>query len=148
MGIGNMSDDHKTGAQANWRGNTPRKGIFVGHGKGKIVTKYVAKSVRPNRRPRRANAATKRVRDVIAEVAGLAPYEKRLLEVLKTGGANAEKKTVQDGEASAGNAHTGTKKEGSDQEVCTGDGEEGLEVNESYCMTFNFYKFKPVFGQK
>merc|ERR1719221_1124165 len=87
-----MSDDHKTVAQCNFRAKTPRKDIFVGHGKGKIVTKFNAKKVRPSKRPRRQNENTKRVRAVIAEVAGLAPYEKRLLEVLKTGGANAEKK--------------------------------------------------------
>lgn len=32
------------------------------------------------------------VRDLIGEVVGLSPYEKRLLDMLKTGGASAEKR--------------------------------------------------------
>ena len=35
---------------------------------------------------------TKLVREIIGEVAGLAPYEKRLLDMLKTGGASSEKR--------------------------------------------------------
>jgi len=35
---------------------------------------------------------TKAVRSLIQEVVGLAPYEKRLLDMLKTGGASAEKR--------------------------------------------------------
>ena len=32
------------------------------------------------------------VRDLIGEVVGMAPYEKRLLDMLKTGGASSEKR--------------------------------------------------------
>ena len=32
------------------------------------------------------------VRELIGEVVGLSPYEKRLLDMLKTGGASAEKR--------------------------------------------------------
>ena len=32
------------------------------------------------------------VRDLIGEVVGLSPYEKRLLDMLKTGGASSEKR--------------------------------------------------------
>ena len=32
------------------------------------------------------------VRDIIGEVVGMAPYEKRLLDMLKTGGASSEKR--------------------------------------------------------
>jgi len=34
----------------------------------------------------------KLVRDVIRDVVGLMPYEKRILDVIKTGGSGAEKK--------------------------------------------------------
>jgi large subunit ribosomal protein L36e len=32
------------------------------------------------------------VRELIGEVVGMAPYEKRLLDMLKTGGASSEKR--------------------------------------------------------
>lgn len=32
------------------------------------------------------------MREVVAEVAGLSPYEKRLLDMIKTGGASSEKR--------------------------------------------------------
>jgi large subunit ribosomal protein L36e len=35
---------------------------------------------------------TKLVRELISEVVGLSPYEKRLLDMLKTGGASSEKR--------------------------------------------------------
>ena len=89
-----MSDDHKTKAQQFYRGKAARNGIFVGTGRGHIVTKFEAKRARPGLlcRKKKINAKTKLMREVIGEVAGLSPYEKRLLEVLKTGGTNAEKK--------------------------------------------------------
>ena len=40
----------------------------------------------------RLSARTKAVRDLVSEVVGFAPYEKRLLDMLKTGGVGAEKK--------------------------------------------------------
>lgn len=40
----------------------------------------------------RISKRTKLVRDLVQEVVGLAPYEKRLLDMLKTGGASSEKK--------------------------------------------------------
>ncbi len=35
---------------------------------------------------------TKFVRELVSEVVGLSPYEKRLLDMLKTGGASSEKR--------------------------------------------------------
>lgn len=40
----------------------------------------------------RISKRTKAVRSLIQEVVGLSPYEKRLLDMLKTGGASAEKR--------------------------------------------------------
>ena len=40
----------------------------------------------------RVSKKTKLVRELISEVVGLSPYEKRLIDMLKTGGASAEKR--------------------------------------------------------
>ena len=40
----------------------------------------------------RLSKRTAVVRDLVSEVVGYAPYEKRLLDMLKTGGASAEKR--------------------------------------------------------
>lgn len=40
----------------------------------------------------RISKRTKMVRELITEVVGLSPYEKRLIDILKTGGASSEKK--------------------------------------------------------
>ena len=40
----------------------------------------------------RLSKRTRMVRDLVGEVVGMAPYEKRLLDMLKTGGASSEKR--------------------------------------------------------
>lgn len=66
-------------------------GIAVGLNKGFPVTKR-AQAARPSHAKARLSRRTKHVRELIHEVVGLAPYEKRLLDMLKTGGASAEKR--------------------------------------------------------
>jgi len=58
--------------------------IAVGLNKGHKVTKYQPKRQRPSR-VSRTNRHAKFVRDVIREVSGLQPYEKRAVELLKIG---------------------------------------------------------------
>uniref|UniRef100_A0A7S3NL61 60S ribosomal protein L36 n=1 Tax=Aureoumbra lagunensis TaxID=44058 RepID=A0A7S3NL61_9STRA len=50
------------------------------------------KILRPKHRKGSKSKRTSVVRDVIQEVAGLSPYEKRLLDMIKTGGASSEKR--------------------------------------------------------
>merc|ERR1712087_808318 len=50
------------------------------------------KAQKPSRRKGRLGKRVAIVREVIREVAGLAPYEKRLLDILKTGANNPDKK--------------------------------------------------------
>lgn len=57
--------------------------LRVGLKKGYTVTEHAATKVRPARRKGALSQRAKNVRDVIREVAGLAPYEKRILDVLK-----------------------------------------------------------------
>ena len=55
-------------------------------------TEKIAKAVRPKHRKGRMSERTKMVREVVREVAGLVPYEKRILDMIKTGGASSEKR--------------------------------------------------------
>merc|ERR1719164_252653 len=67
-------------------------GIAVGINKGHVVEKINDKTVKPARRKGKLGKRVSVVREVIREVVGLAPYEKRLLEILKTGANNPDKK--------------------------------------------------------
>nr|CCQ18647.1 60S ribosomal protein L36 [Sycon ciliatum] len=58
--------------------------MAVGLNKGHKVTKNAAKS-RPVRRKGTLNKRVKFVRDIVREVVGFAPYEKRAMELLKVG---------------------------------------------------------------
>ena len=60
--------------------------------KGHIVDKIGNKAQKPSRRKGTLGKRVAVVREVIREVVGLAPYEKRLLDILKTGANNPDKK--------------------------------------------------------
>lgn len=49
-------------------------------------------AIRPSQKKGTISKRTKMVRDLVGEVVGLAPYEKRLMDMLKTGGTSAEKR--------------------------------------------------------
>ncbi|KAG7395120.1 60S ribosomal protein L36 [Phytophthora boehmeriae] len=66
-------------------------GIAVGLNKGFPVNKKQV-APRPASRKGRAGKKTKLVREVIREVVGLMPYEKRILDMIKSGGSSAEKR--------------------------------------------------------
>eukprot|EP01024_Parvocaulis_polyphysoides_P017571 TRINITY_DN17765_c1_g1_i1.p2 TRINITY_DN17765_c1_g1~~TRINITY_DN17765_c1_g1_i1.p2 ORF type:complete len:102 (-),score=16.42 TRINITY_DN17765_c1_g1_i1:221-526(-) len=63
---------------------TTQSGIAVGEKKGYPVTKRTPR-VRNNRKKGVLGKKTKFVRSLIREVAGLAPYEKRIIELIKVG---------------------------------------------------------------
>merc|ERR1711874_274494 len=72
------------------------KNLPLGIHKGYVVTKIkkAAKETRPSYRKGKLGKRTAFVRDVIREVAGVAPYEKRVIELLKTGTAKDQKKAL------------------------------------------------------
>jgi len=57
-----------------------------------FATQKIAQAARPKHRKGRCSDRTKIVREVVREVAGLVPYEKRILDMIKTGGASSEKR--------------------------------------------------------
>jgi len=59
--------------------------------KGFIVTKRAKKAL-PSRKKAQLGERVKLIRSVIREVAGYAPYEKRMMEILKGGGNNPSKR--------------------------------------------------------
>ncbi|XP_026666176.1 60S ribosomal protein L36-3-like isoform X1 [Phoenix dactylifera] len=62
----------------------PNTGLFVGLNKGHIVTKRELPP-RPSSRKGKTSKRVHFVRNLIREVAGFAPYEKRITELLKVG---------------------------------------------------------------
>ncbi|KAL0926972.1 hypothetical protein M5K25_003232 [Dendrobium thyrsiflorum] len=62
----------------------PKTGLFVGLNKGHIVTKRELPA-RPSSRKGKTSKRVHFVRNLIREVAGFAPYEKRITELLKVG---------------------------------------------------------------
>ncbi|KAG8180013.1 hypothetical protein JTE90_020968 [Oedothorax gibbosus] len=59
-----------------------QRDLCVGLNKGHKVTKNVSKP-RPSRRKGKLTKHTKFVRDIVREVCGFAPYEKRAIELLR-----------------------------------------------------------------
>ncbi|KAI3769980.1 hypothetical protein L6452_01098 [Arctium lappa] len=62
----------------------PNSGLFVGLNKGHVVTKKEL-APRPSDRKGKTSKRSHFVRNLIREVAGFAPYEKRITELLKVG---------------------------------------------------------------
>lgn len=84
-----------------------KSGIFVGLNKGFIVTKpkINSKKGKAVTRKGRLGKRVQLVREVIREVAGLAPYEKKMMELIRTGVASKEKKAVKVARARLGTHH-------------------------------------------
>ncbi len=73
-----------------------RTGLFIGLNKGFIVTKPKVdhQKLRQTRKMGKLGKRVALVREVIREVAGLAPYERKIMELIRTGVASKEKKAV------------------------------------------------------
>ena len=68
----------------------PWESIAAGMEKGHKTQKI--EKVAPHRSMRQGSKRVKNVRELIGEVAGLLPYEKHMMDILRAGGNNTEKK--------------------------------------------------------
>ena len=75
-----------------------RTGLFVGLNKGFIVTKPkngdAAFRKNKSHRKGRLNNRVKNVREVVSEICGLSPFERKMCELIKTGIVSKEKRAV------------------------------------------------------
>jgi large subunit ribosomal protein L36e len=91
------------------------KNIAIGPNKGHVTTpvkrtEKQAKQVRQSRRKAVLGKRIKVVRQVISEVCGQSSYEKRILELLKTGGMKESKKALKIAKKSLGTHKRGKAK--------------------------------------
>ncbi|KAL2260664.1 hypothetical protein VTK26DRAFT_5267 [Humicola hyalothermophila] len=63
---------------------TPKTGLARGINKGHNTTARVSKP-RPSKRKGQSSKRTQFVRSIVKEVVGLAPYERRVIELLRNG---------------------------------------------------------------
>jgi len=73
--------------------STSDTGIAVGLKRGFIVTKR-EKRLRPSQRKGKLGNRVTLIREVIRDIAGYAPYERRIMELLKGGGNNPQKRAA------------------------------------------------------
>jgi len=68
-----------------------KSGIAKGANSGHAVTE-IERAPKPSRRKGRLGKRTAMCREIAREVAGLSPYERRILDMIKTGGSAADKR--------------------------------------------------------
>lgn len=83
-------------------------GLAAGLNKGFIVTRRALPPKAVNRR--KAHKRVKVIREVIREVVGFAPYEKRIIELLKIGSAGTQKRALKLAKKRLGTHKRGKKK--------------------------------------
>ncbi|KRW99837.1 hypothetical protein PPERSA_10956 [Pseudocohnilembus persalinus] len=88
------------------------KGQAYGINKGFVVTKLEGKQVRsrPVRRKGTLGKRVQTIRELIREVTGLSPYEKRMVELIKVGGQKELKKALKFAKARLGTHRRGLRK--------------------------------------
>mmetsp|Transcript_15405 Transcript_15405/g.26035 ORF Transcript_15405/g.26035 Transcript_15405/m.26035 type:complete len:111 (-) Transcript_15405:108-440(-) len=89
-----------------------RSGLFVGLNKGFLVKTpaKMAWKTRPVTKKGKVSKRATAVRQVIREVAGFSPLEKRMLEMIRTGIAAKDKKAVKIARQKLGTHQRATKK--------------------------------------
>ncbi|VWU50908.1 60S ribosomal protein L36 [Hepatocystis sp. ex Piliocolobus tephrosceles] len=72
----------------------PASGIAVGFNKGHIVKRRNLKAQIKKKPRKRTSTKKELIKDVVTEIVGFAPYEKRLMEFIKVGTSAALKKSL------------------------------------------------------
>merc|ERR1711920_693352 len=93
-----------------------RSGLASGLNSGFIVTRREV-PLRPAARKGRLSKRVANVREVIREVMGFAPYEKRMIELIKIGSASTFKRSLKLAKKRLGTHRRGKKKREEMQEV-------------------------------
>merc|ERR1712194_623709 len=84
-------------------------GIAAGLNKGFIVTRREMPT-KPSQRKGRKSQRVGIIREVIREVVGFAPYERRIIELLKIGSASTQKRALKLAKRRLGTHRRGKKK--------------------------------------
>ena len=108
-----MSQFAATRSRTDFKQNS---GIAQGFNSGFIVTRRAPRA-RPSQRKGRLGNRVAVIRQVVREVAGWAPYEKRMQELLKGGGNNPIKRCVRFARKRLGSHQRAKKKVGEMQDV-------------------------------
>jgi len=94
------------------KGSTPKPeptGLAAGLNKGFIVTRR-ALAAKPSYRKGRKSTRNELIREVVREVVGFAPYERRMIELLKIGSASTFKRSLKLAKRRLGTHLRGKKK--------------------------------------
>ncbi|CAD7950286.1 unnamed protein product [Amoebophrya sp. A25] len=86
-----------------------RSGVAAGRDRGHITTERVVKQ-RPSTMKGKKSAKVALVREVIRETAGFAPYERRVMELIKMGSASSQKRALKYAKKRLGTHKRGKKK--------------------------------------
>jgi large subunit ribosomal protein L36e len=81
-----------------------RSGLYIGLNAGHVVNRPAKQAwkTRPVTKKGKTSKRVQLVRSIVREVAGFSPFEKKMLEMLRTGLANVEKKSVKQARAKFG----------------------------------------------
>ena len=91
-----------------------KTGIAVGMNKGFIVSKpdVNPRTTKPSLRRGTLGKRVSMIREVIREVCGFAPYERRMMELLRVGDANKDKKALKMAKQRLGTLRRAKRKRG------------------------------------
>ena len=100
------------GLQKDMSDTNGKSGLFIGLNRGMVVplAKNQSYKKRPVLRKGKISKRSAGIRELIREIAGLAPFEKRMVELIRTGVQSKEKRAVKLARAKLGTQRRAQKK--------------------------------------